>query len=366
MTDAIVLPHVRSIPPYPPGRPIAAVAREFGLDPATIVKLASNESPLGASPAARAALAALPGETALYPDFDCFALREALSTLLDLPTDMILPGTGSSDLFGLAARACLAPGLTAACPQYSFVGFEGAVRMTGATTVITPTNGFVPDLPALAEAARAGARIVYVATPGNPTGALCDPADVLTFLRAVPEDVLVLLDEAYRDYLEPVECVPTKELLAARRNLVILRTFSKIHGLAGLRVGYGLGEPALIAALRGLQTPFAVSSAAEAAAVAALSEPGFSEDVRLRNREWREALRAQLVARGLSVAPSSANFLLVQVGDGAAMFQALMRRGVIVRPVGNYGLADWIRVTIGLPHETDTFLAALDDVRANG
>lgn len=366
MTSPTALPHVLSIPPYPPGRPISAVAREFGLDPATIVKLASNENPLGASPKAVEAMRAAAGEIALYPDFDCYLLRQALSAALGQPAENILPGAGSSDLILLAARGYLDASRTAVLPQYSFAAYEGAIKAVGATPVVVPARGWAPDLDALLAAIDEHTGLVFLATPNNPTGAMLAPGDVEAFVKAVPPHVLVVLDEAYRDFLNEAERPRLDRLFALRENLLVLRTFSKIHGLAALRVGYGVANPQIISVLKRLQLPFSVSSVAEAAAVAALADTEFPETYRRLNAVERDRMAAALEKAGLAYAPSRGNFLLAHVGDGPAVFQALQQRGVIVRPVANYGLKAWIRVSIGLADQNDVFLGHLAEVMKAG
>lgn len=366
MSDSTALPHVLSIPPYPPGRPISAVAREFGLDPAAIVKLASNENPMGAAPGALAAMRAAADEIALYPDFDCYALRQALAAALDQPFEHILPGAGSSDLILLAARGYLDAGRNAVLPQYSFAAYEGAIRAVGAAPVIVPARGWDADLDALLSAVDARTGVAFLATPNNPTGAMLSPADVEAFVSAVPGHVLVVLDEAYRDFLDEADRPRLARLFSLRENLLVLRTFSKIHGLAALRVGYGLANPGIIGVLKRLQMPFSVNAAAEAAAVAALADPVFADAYRHLNAVERDRMSGALAAAGFDTAPSHGNFLLVHVGDGGAMFQALMRRGVIVRPVTNYGLPAWVRVSIGLPAQNAAFLGHLSALKPHG
>jgi histidinol-phosphate aminotransferase len=364
--ESLALPHVSAIPPYPPGRPIAAVARDFGLDPAGIVKLASNENPRGPSPKAVEALAAANPDVSRYPDNECFDLRQALGASLGVDPANLLIGAGSSELILLAARAFLERGRNAVLSQYSFVSYEGAIRSVDAHPKIVPARAMGADLDAMLSAIDAGTSLLFLATPNNPTGTLVPPSHLRAFLKAVPERVVVVLDEAYRDYLDPADCLGDDELLSLRPNLLVLRTFSKIHGLAGLRVGYGMGDPALLGLLRRLQLPFSVPLPAQAAAIAALGDRAFIDGSREMNRAERARLGAGLAAMGLDFVPSHGNFLLVRTGNGGGLFQALQKRGVIVRPVGNYGLADWIRVSVGLPAENDIFLGHLREAISEG
>lgn len=360
--EHLALRHVIAIPPYPPGRPIAAVAREFGLDPRQIIKLASNENPLGPSPAAREVIAAGAAGVALYPDFDTFALRECLSKQLGISPERILPGSGSSDPIVLVARAFLEPGKSAVLSQYSFAAYQGAIASVGARAIVVPARDFAVDVERMLESIDDSVNVLYVATPNNPTGTRLDPNALSSLLTAVPERVVVVLDEAYREYLEPADRPDTDHLPEQRPNVVVLRTFSKIHALAGLRVGYTIGDPRMIAVLRRLQLPFSVSALAEAAAVASLGSADHAARARMLNSSERARVSAALAAAGVEYVPSHGNFLLVRVGAGRAVFQELMRRGVIVRPVDNYQLPEWIRVSIGLPQENDTFLGHLLEI----
>jgi histidinol-phosphate aminotransferase len=356
------LPSVSSMASYRAGRPIANVAREFGLDPARIVKLASNENSLGMSPRASEALARCAADAFRYPDSDNHELRQALVAHLGLPGEMLLPCSGSSQIILLVARAFLDGSRSAIIPQYSFMSYELAVRSVGARPIIVPQPGCRPDLDLVLAALEPGVRVLYVATPNNPTGAMLDPAALRDFIAAVPGDILVVLDEAYRDYVAPADRPRIEPLLAKHRNLLVMRTFSKIHGLAGLRVGYAIGDPGVIDLLRRLQLPFGVSTLAQAAAPAALADVDFVERCYRNNLEQRDWLCGRFAALGLEYLPSQANFVLVRVGRGMQVFQALLRRGVIVRAVDNYGLPEWLRVTVGLPEENRRFVEELQSI----
>jgi histidinol-phosphate aminotransferase len=361
--ESWALPHVVAIPPYPPGRPIEAVAREFGLDPAGIVKLASNENPLGCAPAAAHAIARAAATAQLYPDFDSFELREAIGRHVSLPSDHVLPGAGSSELIVMAARAFLDAAHSAVIPQYSFQAYAGAVKSVASNVVVTPAQQWGIDLEAVLARVNSATRIVFVATVNNPTGAVIGGADLARFVDALPHHVLLIVDEAYREYQPPQERLDTRDLLARRAQMLILRTFSKIHGLAGLRVGYALGEPALLQVLRRLQLPFSVNSIAQQAAVAALGDKEFPERSRVLNERERARVGRELDGHGIEYLPSGGNFLLARVGDGPAVTRELMRRGVIVRPMDSYGLREWIRATVGRPEENARFLGSLLEVR---
>ncbi|MFZ0498831.1 MAG: histidinol-phosphate transaminase [Steroidobacteraceae bacterium] len=361
--ERVALEHVAAIPPYPPGRPISSVAREYGLDPKSIIKLASNENPLGPSPRARQAIVEAAGAAALYPDFDTFALRESLSRHLGVAPERILPGAGSSDFIVLVARAFLGQGRCGLISQHSFPAYRGAIAATGARAIVVPSRDYALDLERTLEAIDDGVRLLYLATPNNPTGTRISPAALAEFIACLPEHVILALDEAYRDYLEPSERPATDHLPEARPNVVVLRTFSKIHGLAGLRVGYAIGDPRLLGLLRRLQTPFSVSALAEAAAVAALADPGFAEKSRLLNLQERTRMQQALGAAGIDFIPSHANFVLLRTGSSRATYEALLRRGIIVRPMEGYGLPECVRASIGLPEEDDAFLHHMLELR---
>lgn len=362
----LALQHVAAIPPYPPGRPIASVAREYGLDPDTIIKLASNENPLGPSPRARDAMIEAAHAAALYPDFDTFALRQALSRQLGVATERVLPGAGSSDFIVLIARAFLGEGRSGLISQHSFPAYRGAIAATGARAIVVPSRDYALDLERLLDAIDDSVRVVYLATPNNPTGTRLPVAALEEFVACLPVHVILALDEAYRDYLEPAERPATDHLPEKRPNVVVLRTFSKIHGLAALRVGYVIGDPRLLGLLRRLQTPFSVNALAEAAAVAALADPEFAEKARLLNVRERTRVQDALTAGGMEIVPSYGNFVLLRTGSSRGTYEALLRRGIIVRPMESYGLPEWVRVSIGLPEENDAFLQHLLELRRGG
>jgi histidinol-phosphate aminotransferase len=364
MYTSTALPHVAALAPYPPGRPIASVVREFGLEPEHVIKLASNENPLGSSPAVAEALYRYATEAHSYPDFDCFELRQALALKTGFPVTHLLPSAGSSELIVLVARAYLDAQRKAVVSQHTFISHISAVRSVGAMPVLVPEVGFAPDLDAMLAAIDERTSVVYLASPNNPTGSMLSAADIAAFAASLPEHTLFVLDEAYRDFVAPEQRPDITHLLTLRRNMLVLRTFSKIYGLAGLRVGYAISNPEIIETLRRLQPPFTVSGIASAAAVAALGDDAFAERSYTLNRLERERLAHALQARGLRVLPSNGNFVLVRVGCGSEIVQRLMQRGVIVRAVDNHGLPEWIRVSVGLPDQNDRFLAELSVVMA--
>jgi histidinol-phosphate aminotransferase len=354
--------HVRSIAPYSPGKPIAELARELGLDPAAIVKLASNENPLGPSPLALAAAQDALGDIAFYPDGAGFALKAKLAASLDLPAERIVLGNGSNDVLDMVARAFLAPGTSAVYARHAFAVYPIATQTVGATRIEVPAAGLGHDLPAMRAAIRDDTRVVWIANPNNPTGTFIPWQQIEDFLADVPRHAVVVLDEAYGEYLPPEDRCDTVRWLDRFPNLVITRTFSKAYGLAGLRVGYGLGHPDVIDLMNRVRQPFNVNLPAQAAAAAALDDRAFIERSSALNRAGMAQLGAGLAALGVETVPSKGNFLLARVGDAARIDRALLARGVIVRPVANYGLPEWLRVSVGLAAQNQRFLDALGEV----
>jgi histidinol-phosphate aminotransferase len=350
---------VRGIAPYQAGKPIGELAREYGIDEHSIVKLASNENPLGMPESARRAMLAAMDELARYPDANGFDLKAALSARIGVPQDWLTLGNGSNDILELAAHAMLQPGLSAVYAQYSFVVYALATQETGARAIVVPAKDHGHDLPAMRAAIADDTRIVFIANPNNPTGTFAPAAEVEAFLESVPPQVVVVLDEAYNEYLEPALRFDSTEWVRRFPNLIVSRTFSKAYGLAGLRVGYGVGQPALTDLLNRIRQPFNVNSLAQAAAVAALSDGAYLERSYRLNREGLLFLQQTFDELGLPYVPSHGNFVLVKVGKAGEVNEKLLRQGVIVRPVGGYGLPEWLRVSIGLPEENRRFADAL-------
>jgi histidinol-phosphate aminotransferase len=356
------LPYVRSIAPYQAGKPIEETAREHGLQPQAIVKLASNENPLGIPESARAAIAAAAAELGRYPDSNGFELKGALSRRFGVPADWITLGNGSNDILEAAAAVMLAPGRSCVYAQHSFAVYPLATLARGARAIVVPARDYGHDLEAMLAAIDADTRLVFVANPNNPTGTFVGAEPMAGFLARVPRHVVVVLDEAYNEYLPAEVRHPSIDWVRRFPNLLVSRSFSKAYGLAGLRVGYGVAQPELTDLLNRVRQPFNCNSLAQAAAVAALADEAFvSRSVEV-NRSGMAQVTAAFDALGLRYLPSYGNFVLVQVGDGAAVYEGLLRRGVIVRPVANYGLPQWLRVTIGLAEENDRFIAALREV----
>jgi histidinol-phosphate aminotransferase len=351
--------YVRGIAPYVPGKPVEELAREFGLDAATIVKLASNENPRGASAPVRAAIDAAVGELSRYPDGNGFLLKSALAARHGVSADGVVLGNGSNDILELVTQAFLRPGDAAVYSRHAFAVYPLATMARGANGIEVPARELGHDLAAMRAAITAATRVVFVANPNNPTGTWIEPAALEAFVASVPEDVVVVLDEAYNEYLEPGQVAPSAAWVGRYPNLIVSRTFSKAYGLAALRIGYGLMHPAVAGMLNRVRQPFNVNALAQAAALAALADTAYVDESRALNREGRRVLEDGVRALGRSFVPSHANFLLVDVGDGAGVYASLLRQGVIVRPVANYGLPRHLRVTVGLPAENRRFLDAL-------
>lgn len=361
MIDACELApsYVRAIAPYQPGKPISELAREMGLDEVGIIKLASNENPLGCSTRVHDAVAREMADVARYPDSNGFALKAALAAHHGVDAAQVVLGNGSNDVLEMVAKALLFPGSSSVYAQHAFVVYPLAVLAMGATPIVVPARDCGHDIDAMVAALRADTRVLWIANPNNPTGTFI-PADALRrALSRVPSSVVVVLDEAYNEYLSDDLRADTVAWLRDYPNLVITRTFSKAYGLAGLRIGYGLAHPDTVELLNRVRQPFNTNSVAQAAAVAALADQAFVEKGRALNAAGMRQIAEGVARLGLSFIPSRGNFITVAVGNGAEVYQKLLRAGVIVRPVGGYGLPGHLRISIGLPEENERFLGAL-------
>ncbi|WP_150430176.1 histidinol-phosphate transaminase [Dechloromonas sp. CZR5] len=352
------LSYVRAISPYQPGKPITELAREMGIPVDSIVKLASNENPLGMSPKARAAVEKAISGVERYPDqFDLIA---KVAGRVGVAQSQVVLGNGSNDVLDLIARVFLAPGRSAVFAQHAFAVYPLATLSTGAELIATPAKNYGHDLAAMRAAIRPDTRIVWIANPNNPTGNFLPYADVRAFLESVPKEVIVVLDEAYNEYIPPAERVDTAGWLKEFPNLVICRTFSKIYGLAGLRVGYALASVEVADLMNRVRQPFNVNNLALAGALAALDDHDFLNASYELNRYGMVQIVAALERLKLEYIPSYGNFVTFRAGDGAAVNQKLLKQGVIVRPIGGYGLPEWLRVTIGTERENARFIEALE------
>lgn len=352
------LSYVRAISPYQPGKPITELAREMGIPVDSIVKLASNENPLGMSPKARAAVEKAISGVERYPDqFDLIA---KVAERAGVEQNQVVLGNGSNDVLDLIARVFLAPGRSAVFAQHAFAVYPLATLSTGAELIATPAKNYGHDLAAMRAAIRPDTRIVWIANPNNPTGNFLPYAEVRAFLESVPKEVVVVLDEAYNEYIPASERVDTAGWLTEFPNLVICRTFSKIYGLAGLRVGYALASAEVADLMNRVRQPFNVNNLALAGALAALDDHEFLQASYELNRAGMAQIVAALERLNLEYIPSYGNFVTFRAGDGAAVNQKLLKQGVIVRPIGGYGLPEWLRVTIGTERENARFIEALE------
>jgi len=358
--------YVRALAPYQGGKPIAEVAREFGLDEAAIVKLASNENPLGVPQSSRQAMLAALADLARYPDSNGFALKAAISEKFGVPAEWITLGNGSNDILELAAHALVQPGQSVVYAQYAFAVYALATQAVGARAIVVPAPDYGHDLPGMARAITDDTRLVFIANPNNPTGTFVDGAAIAAFLKIVPPHVVVVLDEAYTEYLKPQQRYDALAWVRQYPNLLVSRTMSKAYGLAGLRVGFGIAQPVLTDLFNRIRQPFNVNSLAQVAALAALKDDAYLAHSARINTEGYAQLTAAFDAMHIPYVPSSGNFVLLKVGDddgaGARVNLGLLKLGIIVRPVGNYGLPQWLRVSIGLPQENAAFIAALNSV----
>ena len=350
--------YIRAISPYIPGKPITELAREMGIPVANIVKLASNENPLGMSPKARAAVERAIAGIERYPDQ--FELIKALADRLGLAQGQIVLGNGSNDVLDLAARVFLAPGRSAVFSQHAFAVYPLATLSAGAKCIAVPARNFGHDLVAMRAAIAPDTRVVWIANPNNPTGNFLPYGEIRAFLSSLPADVAVVLDEAYNEYLPPADRADTLSWLREFPNLIVTRTFSKVYGLAGLRIGYAAAAPEVADLMNRVRQPFNVNNLAIAAAVAALDDHVFIAESYELNRRGMDQIVVGLKRLGLEHIPSHGNFVTFAVADGAAINRKLLRQGVIVRPIGGYGLPNHLRVTIGLERENARFLEALE------
>jgi histidinol-phosphate aminotransferase len=362
--------YVRAIAPYQGGKPISEVAREFGLDEAKIVKLASNENPLGMPESAKQAMLQVMAEIGRYPDGNGFELKREISAKYDVPQEWITLGNGSNDILELSAHAFVQPGHSVIYSQYSFAVYPLATQAVGGRAIVVPARNYGHDLAGIAKAITADTKLIFIANPNNPTGTFIPGAEIDAFLKVVPSNVVVVLDEAYNEYLPAEQQYDSIAWVRQYPNLLVSRTMSKAYGLAGLRVGFGIAQPSITDLLNRIRQPFNVNSLAQAAAVAALKDKDFLQKSAQVNADGYRQLTQAFDVMDLEYVPSSGNFVLVKVGNddgaGARINLALLKRGIIVRPVGNYGLPQWLRISIGLPEENAAFIGALKQVLAEG
>jgi histidinol-phosphate aminotransferase len=357
-------PQLRELVAYEPGKPVEDLARELGLPPGEIIKLASNENPLGPSPAARQAMIDTIDRAHFYPDGGGYYLREAVAEQLGLSMANVILGNGSNEIIEFLGHAYLQPGDEVVVAKHSFAVYRLMAQLFGAKVVDVPDPDFIADLDGMLAAITPRTKEVFIANPNNPTGTMVFQDDIDRFMERVPEHVMVVFDEAYFEFLdEPPDVL---KYVRAGRNVVVLRTFSKIQGLANLRIGYGLAAAEIIEVLQKARQPFNANGIAQAGALAGLRDRAHMDATRRVTREGRDFFQAEFLEMNLEFVPSHANFVLVRVGDGKKVFDALLRRGLIVRAMGSYGLPEWIRVSVGTMPQNKAFIAALRELDAEG
>jgi histidinol-phosphate aminotransferase len=358
--------YVQSLKPYVAGRSIAAVARELGLDESEILKLASNENPFGMPNDARRVLETLArsGGTA-YPDPDAYELKTAITQALQIPRSWITIGNGSSDLLEMTTKALVEKGQSVVVSQYAFSAYLLAIQGVNARPIIVPATDFGHDLDAMLEAIEPDTKLIFVANPNNPTGTFNTPERIRRFLDRVPEEVVVVLDEAYTEYLLDEQQSNLTELVPKYRNLIVVRTFSKAYALASLRIGFAIAQEHLSVLLNRVRLPFNTNVYAQAAATAAIVDKDFVDRSRTENFAGLQQLYARFNEMCLSYVQSHGNFVLIHVGDGAKVFTALLKMAIIVRPVSGYGLPEWLRISIGLRDQNERFLESLTSILAH-
>ena len=353
-------PQLRDLAVYEPGKPIEETARELGVDPAEIVKLASNENPLGPSPKAVRAMRAALSNSHLYPDGSGFYLCKAIATKLGLNPENVILGNGSNEVIEFVGHAFLNPGDDVITCQYAFIVYKLLAAAFGVRTIETPSPDYQQNLDDTLAAVTPKTRIIFIPNPNNPTGTLVSQAAIAHFMSRVPASITVVFDEAYFEFVDdPPDTLP---FVRDGRNVVVLRTFSKIHGLAGLRIGYAVAPPEMIQVLHKTRQPFNVNSIAHAGALAALNDEAHLRKTKRVVDEGRAYLQEKFTEMQIPFVPAVANFLMVNVGDGFVVFEKLLRRKIIVRPLKGYGLPEWVRISVGTMEENKKLIAALSEV----
>jgi histidinol-phosphate aminotransferase len=351
---------LRDLAVYEPGKPIEETARELGIDPATIIKLASNENPLGPSTKALQAMRAALETAHLYPDGSGFYLRNAIARKVKLAPENVILGNGSNEVIEFLGHAFLNPGDDVITCQYAFIVYKLLATAFGLRTIETPTPDYQQDLDATLDSITAKTRIIFIPNPNNPTGTLLSQNAIDRFMSRVPENIVVVFDEAYFEFLD--DPPHTLQFVREERNVVVLRTFSKIHGLAGVRIGYAIAPPEITEVLHKTRQPFNVNSVAQAGAIAALDDESHLRETKRVIDEGRAYLQEQFADMGIRFVPAAANFVMVNVGDGCAVFEKLLRRKIIVRPLKGYGLSEWVRISVGTMDENKKLAAELSEV----
>lgn len=360
-------PWIADLGLYEPGKPIEEVARELGFDSVDdICKLASNENSLGPSPLAIKAIKHAAEKMHYYPDGGSHYLREKLAELLHVQSDEIIVGNGSNELLEMVATVYLSPGKNIVMADRAFVVYRLVAPARQAQAIAVPMKDYRHDLDAMLAAINENTRIVFVANPNNPTGTIVSPGEIDAFMQRVPDHVAVVFDEAYIELMDPADRPDLIRYARARPHVYVLRTFSKAYGLAGLRVGYGIAGKREIALLHRVRQPFNVNAMGQIAALAALDDHEHVERTRLMVKDGLAFLEASFAQMGLTYVPSRVNFMLVRVGEGRRVFEALQRKKVIVRPVSNYNMPEWIRVSVGTAHENKKLIHAMKELMEEG
>ena len=354
-------PQLADLPVYQPGRALEEVAQELGLPLEGLIKLASNENPLGPSPKSIQAIQETASQIHLYPDGNAFFLRNRLAKKLKVDPGNLIFGNGSNEIIEFVAHALLGPRSNIVVSQYCFAIYPIVAHLAGAACISVPASKHGHNLTAMLEAITPDTRIVFVANPNNPTGTLASREEVMNLTENLPDHILLVLDEAYFEFLDaPANMLP---FISTKPNLLLMRTFSKIYGLAGLRVGYGIGPPDFIAELEKIRQPFNLNTMAQSAALAALEDDEHLEQTRKTTKAGLKFFESELEALGIEFVPSHANFILAKVGNGQQMFLDLQKHGIITRPMGGYRLPEWIRISIGTTKQNERCLNALADLR---
>jgi len=353
-------PQLQDLAVYEPGKPIEETARELGVDPSTIIKLASNENPLGPSPKALQAMRTALEDAHLYPDGSGFYLRKALAAKLRLAPEAIILGNGSNEVIEFLGHAFLNPGDDVITCQYAFIVYKLLATAFGVRTIETPSPDYQQNLDATLDAITAKTRIIFIPNPNNPTGTLISQRDIDRFMSRIPNSIIVVFDEAYFEFLD--DPPDTLRFVRDGRNVVVLRTFSKIHGLAGIRIGYAIAPPEMAEVLHKTRQPFNVNSIAHAGAIAALDDEAHLRETKRVIDDGRAYLQEQFAEMQVPFVPAVANFLMVNVGDGCAVFQKLLQQKIIVRPLKGYGLPEWVRISVGTMDENKKLIAALREI----
>jgi histidinol-phosphate aminotransferase len=356
-------PQLKDLVVYEPGKPIEETARELQIDPAQIIKLASNENPLGPSPAAVAARRDALTAAQLYPDGSGFYLRKAIAARLDVAQENLVLGNGSNEIIEFLAHAFLKPGDSIITSQYAFVAYKLAATLFGAGTIETASPDYRYHLDAVLEHVSPTTRLILIANPNNPTGTLVSQPEINRFMKKLPEHLVAVFDEAYFEFLD--DPPDTVRYVREGRNVVVLRTFSKIHGLAGLRIGYGIGPAPMIEVLQKAREPFNVNSVAQAGALAALNDEEHQRRTKQITDQGRAYLTNEFAELGLPFMPSVANFVTVKVGDGPGIFEQMLKRKIIVRPLAGYGLIEWVRISIGTMEQNQKCISVLREILSN-